>query len=263
MISFGFQVGFYFCNVIGLGAKLFSLFFFFANLGTDTGDLTFEQDVLFVFVLDSFSQGLDCGVFLLHHHDWFLPPFKEVLFAGDDFLHFSLGLFEDFSGFFSLLFLGDDLSSENVFLFLESFAFLIHGINEEILFFFDFLKIRDIIFGSESFDFSDGNIGLELNVVCLDFVVVSHEIFQLFLCFGDFAFENVHLLSFGVVDLIDLVEFLFGLDTETLGDVEIVVGFFVVHLVGCELLLGGVESNTDLFFVFLDVFLFDFGLLEF
>ena len=192
-----------------------------------------------------------------------MPPFKEVLFAGDDFLHFSLGLFEDFSGFFSLLFLGDDLSSQNVFLFLESFAFFIHGINEEILFFFDFLKIRDIIFGSESFDFSDSNIGLELNVVCLDFVVVSHEIFELFLCFGDFAFENVHLLSFGVVDLIDLVEFLFGLDTETLGDVEIVVGFFVVHLIGCELLLSGVEANTDLFFVFLDVFLFDFGLLEF
>lgn len=91
---------------------------------------------------------------------------------------------------------------------------------------------------------------------------MTHEIFELFLGFGDFVFEDVHLLSFGVVDFIDLVEFLLRFDTKALCDVKIVMGLFVVHLIGCELLLGGVKTDTDFLFIFLYVFLFDFGLLE-
>ena len=191
-----------------------------------------------------------------------MPSFKKVLFAGNDFFHLSLSLFEDFPGFFSLFFLGNDLGSQNIFLFFQSFALFVHGVNQEILFLLDFLKIRDIIFSCEGFDFGDGNIGLELDVVSLDFMVVTHEIFKLFLSFCNFTFEDVHLLSFGVVDLIDLVEFLFRFDTKTLCNVEIIVGLFVVHLIGGELLLGGVKTNTNFLFTFLDVFLLYFGLLK-
>ena len=35
-------------------------------------------------------------------------------------------------------------------------------------------------------------------------MVVSHEILQLFLSFGYFAFQNIGLLFFGVVEFVDL-----------------------------------------------------------
>ncbi len=154
------------------------------------------------------------------------------------------------------------MGSQNIFLFFQSFALFVHGVNQEILFLLNFLKIRNIIFSCEGFDFGDSNIGLQLDVVSLYFMVVTHEIFKLFLSLCDLTFEDVHLLSFGVVDLIDLVEFLFRFDTETLCNVEIIVGFFVVHLIGGELLLGCVKTDTDFLLIFLYVFLLDFGLLE-
>lgn len=94
-------------------------------------------------------------------------------------------------------------------------------------------------------------------------MIVSHEIFELLLGFGDLTLEDVGLLFFGVVDFVDLVEFLFRLYSESLCDVVIVMCLLVVHLVGGELLLCGIQAHTDLLLGFLYVFLFDFGLLQF
>lgn len=192
-----------------------------------------------------------------------MPSFKKTLFACNNFLHLSLSLFKDFSGFFSLFFLRDDLSSKNIFLFFQSFALLVHWIDKKILFLFDFLEIGDIILSSESLYFSDSNIRFELNIVCLNLMIMSHEIFQLFLCFGDFSFEDVGLLFFGVVDLIDLVKFLFWFYSESLCDIVIIMGFFVIHLISSQLLLCCVKTDTDFLFTFLNIFLFDFSLLKF
>jgi hypothetical protein len=91
---------------------------------------------------------------------------------------------------------------------------------------------------------------------------MPHKIFEFLLSLGHLTFENGHLLFFGVVDFIDLVEFLFRFDTKTLCDVKVIVCLFIIHLIGRQLLLGSVESDTDLLLIFLNIFLFDFGLLE-
>lgn len=131
------------------------------------------------------------------------------------------------------------------------------------MFLFNLFEIGNIILSSESLNFSDSNIRFELNIVSLNLMVMSHEIFELLLCFGDFAFENVCLLFFGVVDFIDLVKFLFRLNSESLCDIVIVMCFLVIHLVGSKLLLRSVKTDTDFLFAFLNVFLFYFGLLQF
>lgn len=155
------------------------------------------------------------------------------------------------------------MSSKNVFLFFQSFTLLIHRVNKEILFLFNFFEIGNIILSSESLNFSDSNIRFELNIVSLNLMVMSHEIFELLLCFGDFAFENVCLLFFGIVDFIDLVKFLFRFNSESLCDIVVVMCFLVIHLVGSKLLLRSVKTDTDFLFAFLNVFLFYFGLLQF
>ena len=94
-------------------------------------------------------------------------------------------------------------------------------------------------------------------------MVMSHEILQLFLSLGHFAFQDIGLFFFGVVELVDLRQFLFGLDSQSLCDVEVVVGSLVVHLVGGQLLLGGVEAHADFFFVFLDLLPAGLGFLVF
>jgi len=92
-------------------------------------------------------------------------------------------------------------------------------------------------------------------------MVMSHEIFELLLCFGDFAFENVCLLFFGIVDFIDLVKFLFRFNSESLCDIVIVMCFLVIHLVGSKLLLRSVKTDTDFLFAFLNCFSFLFWLI--
>lgn len=46
-----------------------------------------------------------------------------------------------------------------------------------------------------------------------------------------------------------------------MGDVEVIMGAFVVHLIGGELLLRSVETDTDFFLVLLDLGAFGLGLL--
>jgi len=155
------------------------------------------------------------------------------------------------------------LSSKNILLFFQSFTLFVHGINKKILFLFNFFEISDIILSSESLNFSDSNIRFKLNIVSLNLMIMSHEIFELFLCFSDFSFKNVGLLFFGIVNFIDLVKFLFRFDSKSLCDIVIVMCFFVIHLVGSKLLLRSVKTDTDFLFTFLNIFLFYFSFLQF
>lgn len=85
----------------------------------------------------------------MHHHDGFLPSLQQTFLAADHLVHLCLSLIENLLGFFSFLLLGDNLSSEDIFLFFQSFALLVHGIDEKILFLLDFLEVANVILGSE------------------------------------------------------------------------------------------------------------------
>ena len=79
-----------------------------------------------------------------------------------------------------------------------------------------------------------------------------HEVLKLLLRLGYLALEDIELLLFGIVDFIDLSELLLRLDPESLGNIEVIVCLFVVHLVGGQLLLGIVQPYTYLLLVLLD-----------
>ncbi len=89
-----------------------------------------------------------------------------------------------------------------------------------------------------------------------------HEVFKFLLSFGDLVPEDVGLLLLGVVEFIDLGEFLFCLYSEALCDIEVVVCSFVVHLVGGELLLGSIEPHSHFLLVLLDLVSLGLHLLE-
>ena len=148
-------------------------------------------------------------------------------------------------------------------MFFKPLTLFVHRVNQHILFLLDFLQVSNIILCSECLYFCDGDVRFKLNVVGLDFVVVAHQIFELLLSFGYFILEYGHLLFFGVVDFIDLIEFLLGFDSEPLSDVKVIVSLLIIHLVCCQLLLGCVQTDTDLLLILLDFFLLDFGLLKF
>lgn len=90
-----------------------------------------------------------------------------------------------------------------------------------------------------------------------------HQVLEFFLRFPDLATQDRGLFLLGIVKFIDLGEFLLCLKSQSLCDVKVIVCSFVVHLISGQLLLCGVEADTDFFLVFLDLGAFGPRLLVF
>lgn len=137
-----------------------------------------------------------------------MPALQQALLACLDLLHLHLSLIQDLLGLLGLFLLRDDLSSEDVLLLLQPLAFLVHGVNQQILPLLDLLQVGHIVLRSEGFLLGDGDIRLELQVVVLDLVVVLHEVLELLLGLVRLALQHVGFLLLGLAELVDLGEFL-------------------------------------------------------
>ena len=151
---------------------------------------------------------MNCGVSLLHHQDGLLPALQQALLACLDLLHLHLSLIQDLLGLLGLFLLRDDLSSEDVLLLLQPLAFLVHGVNQQILSLLDLLQVAHIVLRSEGFLLGDGDIRLELQIVVLDLVVVLHEVLELLLGLVCLALQHVGFFLLGLAELVDLGQFL-------------------------------------------------------
>jgi len=121
---------FYFAYHSWLGSQFLCQLFFLPDFCSNSCKLVDQQCISLSFLIKSFLGDLNCWVSFLHHHDGLLPSFKQPLLAIDYFLHFTLSLSKYFLSFLSFLLLRNDLSSENIFLLLQSLTFLVHRINQ-------------------------------------------------------------------------------------------------------------------------------------
>ena len=145
---------------------------------------------------------------------------------------------------------------------LQSLALLIHGINQQILFLFDFFKVYHIVLSCKGLLLRDCNIRFELQVVILNIEIVPNQILELLLGFGNFVSQHSSFLFFRIVHLVDLRKLLFRLNAQPLSNIKVIMSTLIVHLIGSQLLLSCVQSNSYFLLALLDLFPLGLGFLE-
>ena len=173
-----FLVFFHLLELLGQILRCLLLLFGFIF---DSGDLRFDLKDIILLLLDQFLDGLESFIPLLHSEEGLLPVIEQRLFGLDNLFYLNGCLLKSVSSSGSFFFLGDELSLVQSLLLIQSFNFLIHRINEHILTFLLFFKVKDGLLSTVSGSTGDGNLRFHYFIVFFDLLKGAVQLIELFL----------------------------------------------------------------------------------
>ena len=202
---------------------------------------------LVVFLLDEFLDGLECLISLLHTEQTLLPIFKQCLLTHYDSFDFNGCLFECVPGCCCFFLLRDKLSLIERFLLVKPLNFLIHLINEQILFLLGLFEVTDIFFCSVGCSSGNSDFTLHHFIVLFNLFKSTVELIELLL-----GFENpLELLIslFFLAFVLSLKDFIlsFRFNSIPLNDVVVIVSALKCRLHPSKLVLNSIELYTRFF----------------